>query len=284
MKMGNLNGEFENEVEAWNNLPMQEKERIYKEDVEQLRKDFNLVEGGNGQAISDWTEKYGRRGYKSGTDGVINIPARDIIRGWNKQYSFEENDFNERKQTYNPNYNRQKVQPTPNNLSMNANSQNNIVNRQQTEQNQEKSRNNDLSKIPQDIFAGVPIGPNKKEILIKSNIEGAKRLKSMWSREPAETLWTFIQFVKSNGIWDYKTQNPDFQDFGNFNYGVVGAAAGFDEKFLLVAAGAYQQIGNTRKFGEGIPFIKPPYGDEPKDQEQIRKGIEWYKKNKNFFE
>jgi hypothetical protein len=31
---------------------MQEKERIYKEDVEQLRRDFNSVEGGNGQAIS----------------------------------------------------------------------------------------------------------------------------------------------------------------------------------------------------------------------------------------
>jgi hypothetical protein len=165
---------------------------------------------------------------------------------------------------------------------MNDNSQSNIVNRQQTEQNQEKSVNNDLSKIPQDIFADVPVGPTKKEILIKSNIEGAKRLKSMGTYSP-EKFRTFIQFVQSNGIWDYKQQNPDFQDFGNFHYGVVGMAAGINERLLLGAAGAYQQMGNTRKFGEGIPIFSKNNGDDPKDQEQIRKGIEWYKKNGNFF-
>ncbi|MDR0304436.1 MAG: hypothetical protein LBH98_06695, partial [Chitinispirillales bacterium] len=118
--MKNFNGEFASEAEDWNKLSMQEKERIYKEDVEQLRRDFNSVEGGNGQAISDWTRKYGRRGYKNGIDGVINIPARDIIRERPvKQYSFEENDFNERKQTRNPNYNPQKVSQPTNNLSMN---------------------------------------------------------------------------------------------------------------------------------------------------------------------
>jgi hypothetical protein len=35
---------------------------------------------------------------------------------------------------------------------------------------------------------------------------------------------------------------------------------------------------------EGIMVIKSPYGDDPRDQEQIRKGIEWYKRNKGYFE
>lgn len=116
---------------------------------------------------------------------------------------------------------------------------------------------------------------------MKENIKKARQIRNM---SPIEKYRNFIELVRTNGKWDYKQQNPEFQDFGNFHYGVVGITAGFSEGELLRAAGVVQQFGENRNYGEGIMGIKSPYGDDPRDQEQIRKGIEWYKRNKGYFE
>ncbi len=58
---------------------------------------------------------------------------------------------------------------------------------------------------------------------------------------PASTLAWFNAQVKYGGPWDYKIQGSQFEDFGNFNYGATGVAAGFDASTLLRAAGYAQR-------------------------------------------
>jgi RHS repeat-associated protein len=92
------------------------------------------------------------------------------------------------------------------------------------------------------------------------------------------------------GDWDYKRQTGKYgkeeahqlQDFGNYNYGAVGKAAGFPEEFLLGAAGAWQVVTNTGGIfhgqrpvkTEGLPFIGNGNGDDPYDQFWIKEGYE----------
>ena len=93
--------------------------------------------------------------------------------------------------------------------------------------------------------------------------------------------------VNTGQPWDYKKDNPLFEDFGNFNYGAVGAAAGY-------SLGILQRMGGwvTTVQGEGE---KPstmvqarlgiggtyPYGDQRRDAEQISAGVSYYFCRKN---
>ena len=95
--------------------------------------------------------------------------------------------------------------------------------------------------------------------------------------------------------WDYKLQGIQYEDFGNFNFGAAGLAAGFSEKTLLQAAGAVQIVtdlataGNRLTSGQilkiiqngifsgtGTPVTGPPYGDQLNDQIWIKKGFGYY--------
>ena len=75
---------------------------------------------------------------------------------------------------------------------------------------------------------------------------------------------------------DYKQIDPQFADFGNFNYGVIGKALGFPDWVLKNAAGWAQgkadELNNTESI---IRMALDPanHGDHPEDQYQIRKGI-----------
>lgn len=93
-------------------------------------------------------------------------------------------------------------------------------------------------------------------------------------------MW-FKQQVTHRGPWDYKRLTPDlrYENFGNFNYGATGAAAGFDALTLHSEAGKVQAIplGMSSKPAEwGQPYGNYPYGDEPKDAAQIAAGIAYY--------
>src|SRR5262249_55676157 len=64
--------------------------------------------------------------------------------------------------------------------------------------------------------------------------------------------------------WDYKRYPPagKYDDFGNFNFGATGAAAGFSEEVLLRGAGALKTIllkmaGKSN--ANGSPLGPPPY-------------------------
>lgn len=99
----------------------------------------------------------------------------------------------------------------------------------------------------------------------------------------AVILW-FLNQVKPGGAWDYKLQGSQYEDFGNFNFGAVGAALGIPLDTLLRGAGLVQvltdgrrtiQNPEARRIGKGSPFGAPPYGDDSKDQEQIQRGIDY---------
>jgi hypothetical protein len=90
--------------------------------------------------------------------------------------------------------------------------------------------------------------------------------------------------VKAGESWNYKKLGSQYADFGNFNYGAAGLATGlFAEETLLSEAGRAQIAAGTSKPEWGYPagrFVgqgKPPYGDDPADQEMIKRGFAYYK-------
>lgn len=98
-------------------------------------------------------------------------------------------------------------------------------------------------------------------------------------------LW-FRDQVNNGGPWDYKLQGSQFEDFGNFNYGATGKALGFSEDILLRMAGTKQvEDGHSRPdWGISVSVLDAllgvggvaPYGDDPRDQEWIKRGFRYY--------
>jgi len=89
-------------------------------------------------------------------------------------------------------------------------------------------------------------------------------------------LSVFYSLEKGRGPWDFKQQGAQYQDYGNFHYGVAGAAAGIPTGVLLRAAGYAQIRAGTSEPTWGNPLTGAPFGDDPADQDQIMKGIWWY--------
>lgn len=87
---------------------------------------------------------------------------------------------------------------------------------------------------------------------------------------------TFYAAVRNKGPWDYKQQGAQFQDFGNYNFGVAGRALGFSENVLLRMAGWAQTRAKTSDPSWGSPLGKAPFGDDPNDQKWIQEGIDDY--------
>ncbi|UKA23400.1 polymorphic toxin type 44 domain-containing protein [Photobacterium damselae subsp. damselae] len=53
---------------------------------------------------------------------------------------------------------------------------------------------------------------------------------------PVDYYW-FYEQVRNKGPWDFKQQAGNFENFGNFHYGVAGFAGGIPENILLRSAG-----------------------------------------------
>jgi RHS repeat-associated protein len=94
----------------------------------------------------------------------------------------------------------------------------------------------------------------------------------------------FRDQVKNKGPMDYKQRGSVYQDFGNFNYGAVGAAVGFPNSILLREAGRAQKAAGTSRPNWGDPGSRanpiggtPPYGDDPEDQAWIQRGVDFCK-------
>lgn len=101
----------------------------------------------------------------------------------------------------------------------------------------------------------------------------------------------FYEQVSYGKPWDYKSpgldrmSHPEYEQFGNWHYGYVGNAAGYSLRALQEEAG-YAQLNESvsrpgwGKPGSGIPTYRfggeAPYGDDPRDQELIRRGYEAY--------
>ncbi|MFU9137472.1 polymorphic toxin type 44 domain-containing protein [Erwinia sp. HDF1-3R] len=87
--------------------------------------------------------------------------------------------------------------------------------------------------------------------------------------------WFYSQ-VRNNGPWDYKKRSgKHYANFGNFNYGAVGTAAGIGKEVLFRAAGWAQGRAGTSEKEYGIWYGDSPFGDDPDDQGWIRAGIDY---------
>jgi len=99
----------------------------------------------------------------------------------------------------------------------------------------------------------------------------------------------WIQAVGDGGKWDYKRKGNQFEDFGNYNYGVLGRASGnwySSPGILKRAAGLYHQWSRIKEaihdnkvppFPDPIEIaLIPPYGDDPIDQAWVDQGIKDY--------
>ena len=117
-------------------------------------------------------------------------------------------------------------------------------------------------------------------VKLDGNLEEARK----W-REAAEViaggeayvLGVFYTKVRNKGEWDYKQRGREFEEFGNFNYGATGTAAGIPEQVLLRAAGAAQSVAGTSKAEFGKWWAESPYGDDRMDQIWIKAGIRYAK-------
>ncbi|MCT4716308.1 polymorphic toxin type 44 domain-containing protein [Enterobacteriaceae bacterium H18W14] len=123
-------------------------------------------------------------------------------------------------------------------------------------------------------MASVPLaGPGSQ--VIQNNMREARRHgMSRGMATPGVYYW-FYEKVRNHGPWDYKQFNPYFAAFGNFNFGAAGYAAGIPPEILLMGAGFAQSRAGTSKPIWGNWYEKPPYGDDPTDQRNIREGIEY---------
>lgn len=122
----------------------------------------------------------------------------------------------------------------------------------------------------------APVG-----VLIDENLKEAKERYKFFNGANAFLLGWFYTKVKNKGDWDYKQRGSQYQEFGNFNYGATGEAAGISTEILLRAAGAAQSVAGTSSEEFGKWWESAPYGDDPMDQEWIKAGIE-YAKSKGY--
>jgi len=112
----------------------------------------------------------------------------------------------------------------------------------------------------------VPVSPPTASL--QQNVTQAQQHGSYWV--------TFDQ-VPNKHPWDYKQQGAQYQDFGNFNYGVTSgcrnARGRCPTRRRLGSAKSRHvpvQLGNPWDVNGG------PYGDDPNDQAQIKAGYDYY--------
>lgn len=118
--------------------------------------------------------------------------------------------------------------------------------------------------------------PAPPGVSIHANLNAARLERHYFKNGGTAFLYSwFYKKVRNGGEWDYKQLDPSHENFGNFNYGACGTAAGIPQSILLRAAGFAQGMAGTRDPKDGVWWGSYPYGDDPKDQLWIRRGIEY---------
>jgi len=114
------------------------------------------------------------------------------------------------------------------------------------------------------------------EVSIDQNLQESKLQNEYFATGGSAFLLSwFYKKVRHGGDWDYKQRGRQYQDFGNFNYGAAGTAAGVSEGVLLRAAGAAQSMAGTSAAEFESWWSQSPYGDDPIDQVWIKAGIDY---------
>lgn len=128
-------------------------------------------------------------------------------------------------------------------------------------------------------MAVLPIMPDDGTDLVSRNMREASAHGFGRGMALPQTYYWFYQQVRNRGPWDYKQQDHNLANFGNFNYGASGFAAGIPEDTLYRGAGFAQGQAGTSKPQWGAWYGKPPYGDDPRDQFWIKQGIDYAKQH-----
>lgn len=134
----------------------------------------------------------------------------------------------------------------------------------------------------------IPEKPPHVDLDENVNIAKAHRFNADWFRDIVKNHKEAYKEGKGCG-WDYKQLDPRYAAFGNFNYGVTGAALGIPDPYLYREAGRAQNSAHTSHLewgdpGETVSMMipwsgTPPYGDDPADQVLIKLGIDYYNKH-----
>lgn len=119
--------------------------------------------------------------------------------------------------------------------------------------------------------------------------------RGVWDYKNREnTIYGLVNDLKDNTSFSFQGSKMDAADIGNHHFGVMGKAAGFNDVTLLQMAGWAQmkagtslpewqksKIVNYPGMGVSMPtrVYLPPYGDDPRDQMLIKKGINYFKSN-----
>jgi len=90
-------------------------------------------------------------------------------------------------------------------------------------------------------------------------VEGWKLDRDHWLPNP------WVNAVQPNGPWDYKSRTPDlkYENFGNYNAGLTGAALGLDPMTVQGGAGIASAIHNKSGFElkNGLTWFDTPEGN-----------------------
>ena len=95
-------------------------------------------------------------------------------------------------------------------------------------------------RIKKEVIQNVVDKTRKTGMKIPKGVDVNKNMEE--ARKHRGNLSWFYNQVKNKGPWDYKQRGSEYEDFGNFNYGATGAAAGIPDQILLRAAGWAQQL------------------------------------------
>lgn len=129
-------------------------------------------------------------------------------------------------------------------------------------------------------MASPPLsGHSGGSLILLDNMREARR--HGYGRDSAlpQTYYWFYQQVRNRGPWDYKQFDTYWAEFGNFNFGSAGTAAGIPADILLMGAGWAQSRAGTSRSEWGHWYGDRPYGDDPADQRAIKEGIDYARQN-----
>lgn len=111
------------------------------------------------------------------------------------------------------------------------------------------------------------------DFLEKTNLEGATSIDGIRMTCIDELTflykcsWIYENF-RSGQDYDYKKKgHPEYEDFGNYHYGLYTRAMGIDVTFAQAAAGYWQWKKDTHKWRWYRTYL-----DDPHDNKLIRKG------------
>jgi RHS repeat-associated protein len=116
------------------------------------------------------------------------------------------------------------------------------------------------SPLPDGSTINQNVDAIRQELLNTDRNGGFGAIVARWKRK-----------VSNSGAWDYKLQRGGSDTQGNMNYGATGALL-FPESILLRVAG-YVQGPNPENSGSWWDFGPSSYGDQPRDQANIRTGV-----------